>query len=106
MIVRCFHGGVDSGVSASFQSRVSSSLPPNAAVRTSGRFGDAGGPAAEVEWAFLGRRGDRDVYRVTLRYPVGAPGEEVRVVEVEFGGERVRVIEDGTHTVVLDPGRL
>lgn len=98
-----FIGKIDGGQSCSSQAWVSPDLPANATVKTSEKCGPSGGPTGEVEWAPVARRGDADVYRVTLRYPLEGPVTRTETVEVEFSGTRVKVFEGDDYAVVLDP---
>ena len=106
MIVRYFIGKIDGGASCSSQTWVSPDLPATATTKSSGRCGPTGGPTGEVEWLLIAHRGDADVYRVTLRYPVEGPDTRTETAEVEFRGVRVKVFEGAAYGVVLDPAPL
>jgi hypothetical protein len=100
--LRYFIGKIG-GRSCSGQVWDSPDLSANATTRHGGRCGDTGGPTGEYEWKLVAHRGDADVYRLTLRYPVEGPDTRTETAEVEFRGARVTVFEGANYAVVLDP---
>ncbi|MBN9516965.1 hypothetical protein J0H58_00370 [bacterium] len=103
VVMTYFVGKIDGGRSCSGQAWVALDLPAAAATKTGGRCGESGGPTGEYEWKLVAHRGDADVYRVTLRYPVEGPATWTETAEVEFRGERVKVFETDAYAFVLDP---
>lgn len=101
--VTCFIGRVDSGRRCS--SRIDTCPPAVADVTATFKLGcgDAGGPLSEIEWQFLGQRGESDLYRLIRRFPVDDSASETTVREVAYGGKRVIVFEDDVHCVVIEP---
>jgi hypothetical protein len=106
MIVRYFIGKIDGGGGGSWQTWVNPDLPPTAMTTSRGKCGPDGGPTGEVEWLLIAHRGDADVYRLTLRYPLEGPDTRTETAEVEFRGARVKVFEGDAYGVVLEPAPL
>jgi preprotein translocase subunit SecD len=58
---------------------------------------------SEIEWQFVQRQGDKDVYRFTRRFPVDGLPTTVKSNGVEFAGARVVVFQDQWQVVVMEP---
>jgi hypothetical protein len=102
MVVTCFAGELDSRSKCS-------SLVGDVVPRPSATFkiacGTTGGDTTEIEWAFLGHRGDKDAYRLTHRFPANTPNPGVSSKEVEFTGKRIVVFQDTEHYTVVESPR-
>ena len=99
--VTCFNGKIDSG-----------SLCSTGLYQADGTLHKAGkmtcgypGKTSEIEYAFVGRRGDKDIYAFTRRFPLGTPEMTTTRREVEFSGDRVKVFEDESQCIVIEGGR-
>jgi hypothetical protein len=69
-------------------------------VTTSGR-------ESELKWTFVGRNGDKDVYRFTFTRmtKAGSSGKATDSKEIQFDGKQIIIFEDALHTVVMEsPG--
>jgi hypothetical protein len=67
------------------------------------------GSVSEIQWSFVARSGDKDVYRFTRRFPVegsfNGPDTKVTTKEVEFAGPRIIVFQDASQVIVIEsPG--
>ena len=65
------------------------------------------GHESELKWSFVGRNGDKDVYRFTFTRmtKAGSSNKTTTSKEVQFDGKQVIVFEDDLHTVVMEsPG--
>jgi preprotein translocase subunit SecD len=61
------------------------------------------GIVSEIEWQFVQRQGDKDVYRFTRRFPVDGLATTVKSNSVEFASARVVVFQDQWQAVVMEP---
>ena len=97
--VTCFNGKFDSG---SFCA--STCFQPDGILHTKGKM-TCGfpGQVSEVEWSFVERRNDKDVYRFIRRYPSGTATVSMTSKTVEFSDSRVVVFEDEAQVVVIEP---
>ena len=101
VLVTCFNGKIDSG-----------SLCSTGLYQADGTLHKAGkmtcgypGKTSEIEYAFVGRRGDKDIYAFTRRFPLGTPAMTTAKREVEFSGDRIKVFEDESQCIVIESGR-
>jgi hypothetical protein len=62
------------------------------------------GHESELQWTFVGRNRDKDVYRFTFtRFTKsGSTNKTTTSKEVQFDGKRIIVFEDGFHAVVME----
>ena len=62
------------------------------------------GYESDLKWVFLGRNGDKDVYRFsfTRRTKVNSPDKTTTSKEVLFEGRRSIVFEDDLHAVIIE----
>ena len=95
----CFNGKVDSRSSCS-----TTNFQPDGTLHATGKMtcGKAG-QVSEVEWSLLERRGDREVYRFTRRFPSDTAAVSTTTKDVEFSDDRVIVFEDDYQVVVIEP---
>ena len=63
------------------------------------------GKVSEIEWSFVERRGNKDVYRFTRRFPSDSVAASTTSKTVEFSDSRVVVFEDKFQAVVIEPPR-
>lgn len=97
--VACFNGKLDSGSSCS-----SDCFQPNGTLHEKGKM-TCGfpGQVSEVEWSFVKRRNEKDVYRFTRRFPSDTAAARTTSKTVEFSDRRVIVFEDKTQAIVIEP---
>jgi len=95
----CFNGKLDSGSSCS-----GTNFQPDGALHAIYKM-TCGfpGQVSEIEWAFVERRGDKDVYRFTRRFPSDTAASSTMNKTVEFSDSRVVVFEDKAQVVVIEP---
>ena len=62
------------------------------------------GHESELKWTFVGRNGDKDVYRFTFtrKTKAGASDKTTTSKEIQFDGKQVIVFEDDLHAVVME----
>lgn len=101
-VVTCFNGKLDSGSSCSAKPAKD---PKNEASWQIKRELTCGSPGkvSEVQWQFVGQKGDADVYQVTRRFPSDTPGAVTATNTVSFTGKRVTVFEDKDQVIVIGP---
>jgi len=97
--VTCFNGKLDSGSSCS-----GTSFQPDGTLHAKGRM-TCGfpGKVSEIEWSFVERRGDKDVYRFIRRFPADTAAADTTGKTVEFSDRRVLVFEDKFQALVIEP---
>ncbi len=97
--IACFNGKLDSGSSCS-----GTNFQPDGALHAKGKM-TCGfpGQVSEIEWSFVERRGDRDVYRFTRRFPSDTAAAGTTSKTIEFSDSRVVVFEDKVQAVVIEP---
>ena len=97
--VVCFNGKLDSGSSCA-----STCFQPDGALDAKGKM-TCGFPGqiSEVEWSFVERRGDRDVYRFTRRFRSDTPAATTTSKTIEFKDRRVLVFQDKFQALVIEP---
>lgn len=95
----CFNGKVDSGSSCSC-----TTAQPDGTLHPTGKM-TCGfpGQVSEIEWSFVERRGTKDVYRFTRRFPSDTAAVSTTRKNVEFSDSRVVVFEDMFQVVVIEP---
>ncbi len=98
VLVTCFNGKIDS------ESLCSAGL-----YQADGTLHKAGkmtcgypGKTSEIEYAFVGRRDDKDIYAFIRRFPLGTPEMSTTRREVEFSGDRIKVFEDESQCIVIE----
>ena len=100
-LVTCFIGTVDSGHSCSVTCfQPDGTLHPKAKM-----WCGIPGQVSEVEWAFVERRGNKDVYRFTRVFPFDTAAASTTSKTVEFSDSRVVVFEDKFQVVVMEPSK-
>ena len=99
-MVACFNGKVDSGSSCS-----TTCFQPDGTLQPKGGPLKCGypGQVSEVEWAFVERRGNKDVYRFTRVFPSDTATASKSSKTVEFSDSRVVVFEDKFQVIVIEP---
>ena len=99
-LVTCFNGKVDSGSSCS-----ATCFQPDGALHPKGGPLKCGypGQVSEVEWAFVERRGSKDVYRFTRVFSSDTATAATTSKTVEFSDSRVVVFEDKFQVIVMEP---
>ena len=96
-VIACHNGKLDSGSKCSV-----TCYQPDGTLHETGKLTCGWtGTVSEIEWKFLERRGVKDVYRITRRFPVGSPNVATTSKEVEFEGQQVRVFEDKSQCIVI-----
>ena len=62
------------------------------------------GHESKLEWTFIGRNGDKDVYRFTFtrKTKKDSSSQTTASKEVQFDGKKVIVFEDELHCVVME----
>ena len=97
--IACFNGTLDSGSSCS-----GTNFQPDSALHATSKM-TCGfpGQVSEIEWSFIERRGDKDVYRFTRRFPSDTVAPSTTSKSVEFDDTRVVVFEDKFQAVVIEP---
>jgi hypothetical protein len=58
---------------------------------------------SDIEWAFVERRGDKDVYQFTRRFPADGGNPSTTSKVVEYTGNRVIVFKDKWQVIVIEP---
>ena len=61
------------------------------------------GQVSEITWSFVERRGDKDVYHFTRRFPADAADAAVSSKDVEFSDQRVVIFTDTHQTILIEP---
>ena len=97
--VACFNGKLDSGSSCS-----GTNFQPDGALQATGKM-TCGfpGQVSEIEWSFVERRGDKDVYRFTRRFPSDVADPATTSKSVGFSDRRIIVFQDKFQAVVIEP---
>jgi len=102
-VVTCFNGKVDSGHSCSTRP---THEPADSKVKvTRGMTCGFAGKVSELQWEYLGQRGNADIYRISRRFPSDTPNAKTTTNTVAFTGKRVTVFEDADQVVVMEPPR-
>src|SRR5439155_26828806 len=83
--VICFNGKLDSGSSCSG----TSGQPDTILNATNKMTCGFPGQVSEIEWSFMERHKDKDVYRFTRRFPADSPGTSTASKSVEFSDKRL-----------------
>ena len=98
-MVICFNGKLDSGHSCSV-----TTFQPDGTLHAKGKL-TCGfpGKVSEVEWSFVERRDNKDVYRFTRLFPSDTAATSTTSKTVEFSDSRVVVFEDKFQVVVMEP---
>jgi hypothetical protein len=102
--VVCYEGKIKGG---SFTTAVNPS-PENTSPGSENKdTGTSPGHEYELDWKFIGRTGNKDLYHFTFTRmtKAGISDKTSTSKEVSFDGKRVTVFEDDLHTVILEsPG--
>jgi len=61
------------------------------------------GQVSEIEWSFVERHCNKDVYRFTRRFPSDTGTASTTTKIVEFSDSRVVVFEDNVQAVLIEP---
>lgn len=96
-----YEGKIGSGVKTTSIDLASDNTYPG------GGGGDANttpGKEHELKWSFVGRNGDKDVYRFTFtRMTKASSSDKITTSkEVQFDGKQIIVFEDDLHAVVME----
>jgi hypothetical protein len=94
-----YEGKIGSGVNSSAVSFV-----PNDPGTGGDNTVTTRGYESKLKWSFVGRNGDKDVYRFTFTRmtKAGSPNKTTTSKEVQFDGKQVIVFEDDLHCVVIE----
>ena len=97
--VICYEGKIGSGVNGSAVGFV-----PNDPGTGGSDTVTTSGHESELKWTFVGRNGDKDVYRFTFTRltKAGSPNKTTSSKEVQFVGKQIIAFEDDLHTVVIE----
>lgn len=97
--IAIFNGKVDSRSSCS-----TTNFQPDGYLHSTGKM-TCGYPGrvSEVEWSFMERRKDKDVYRFTRRFPSDTADVSTKTKDIEFSNSRVVVFEDKSQVVLIEP---
>jgi len=97
--VIAYEGKIGSGVNGSTVSFV----PNNPGTGWSDTV-TSPGQESELKWTFVGRNGDKDVYRFTFTRMtnVGTSNKSTTSKEIQFDGKQILVFEDELHAVVME----
>jgi len=99
--VACFNGKLDSRSSCA-----GTNFQPDGSLHPTGKMSCGfPGKVSEIEWSFVERRGNKDVYRFTRRFPSDSGAAGTTSKTVEFSESRVVVFEDKFQAVVIEPPR-
>ena len=95
--VICYNGKLDSG-----SSFTANAAKPDTSPETNGKM-TCGfpGKVSEIAWSFVERRGSKDVYSFTRRFPLKSENIATETKRIQFGGERVTVFEDKYQVIVI-----
>jgi hypothetical protein len=97
--VACFNGKLDSRSSCA-----GTNFQPDGSLHPTGKMSCGfPGKVSEIEWSFVERRGNKDVYRFTRRFPSDSGAASTTSKSVEFSESRVVVFEDKFQAVVIEP---
>ena len=97
--VACFNGKLDSRSSCA-----GTNFQPDGSLHPTGKMSCGfPGKVSEIEWSFVERRGNKDVYRFTRRFPSDSGAASTTSKTVEFSDSRVVVFEDKFQAVVIEP---
>ena len=96
-IIACHNGKLDSGSKCSINC-----WQPDGKLSPKGNM-ICGHPGAvsQVEWKFVRRKGDKDVYKFTRKFPISAENPTTTSKEVEFEGKQIKVFEDEFQCIVI-----
>ena len=97
--VVCYLGKLGSG---SFCSMVATQPSDRVAKEGSLKCG-LNGKVSLIEWSFVERRGGKDVYRFSRRFPDPSAESPAQTKEIHFGGERLILFEDTFQVIVIQP---
>ena len=94
-----YEGKIASGVNGS----AAGFVPNNPGTGGSGKV-TSPGHESELKWSFVGRNGDKDIYRFTFTRmtKAGSSDKTTTSKEVQFVGKQIIVFEDELHTVVME----
>lgn len=98
----CFNGKLDSRSSCS-----SANFQVDGNLHAKGKM-KCGfpGQVSEIEWSFVERRKDKDLYRFTRRFPADTAAVSTTSKTVEFSHSRVVVFEDKVQAVVIEAPKM
>lgn len=97
--ITCFNGKVDSRSSCS-----TTNFQPDGALHATGKMTcGKPGQVSKIEWSFLERRDDHDVYRFTRRFPSDNAAASTTTKDIEYRDGRVIVFEDEYQVIVIEP---
>jgi hypothetical protein len=77
--------------------------PPDDLWKTGKMSSGFPGKTSEVEWAFLGQRGTKDLYRFVRRFPTDGPNTSTTTKEIEFADKPVTIFRDKLQIIEVAP---
>ena len=99
--VACFVGAADHGSSCT-----GTCFQPDGTLHTEGKMScGIPGQVSEITWFFVERRGSKDVYRFTRRFPADSPDAATSTKDVEFSDGRVVIFQDEHQTILIEPSK-
>jgi hypothetical protein len=97
--IACFNGKLDSRASCTTQNyQADGVIWPKGKMKCG-----FPGQASEIEWSFVERHGDMDVYRFVRRFPLDSTQPTITSKTIEFSDRRVVVFEDKAQVIVIEP---
>ena len=101
-VVICFNGKLDSGNYCS-----GTCFQPDGTLHPTGKM-TCGWPGkvSEIQWRFLRRKGNADVYEFTRRFPSDKPESKTENKTVEFSAERTIIFEDIFQVIVIQSPKV
>lgn len=95
--VTCFNGKLDKSSSCTV------SCPQPESAEKGGLSCGVPNQVSKLEWSFIERRGDKDVYQISRRFPSDSPTASTISKNIEFHNSRIIVFEDEFQVIVMDP---
>ena len=96
-VLSCYMGKLNSGSKCTV-----TFYQPDGKLHQSGKLTCGwSGRISEIEWKFVRRRGDNDVYRITRTFPVDTAETATTSKDVEFDGKQTTVFEDKFQCIVI-----
>ena len=100
-VVTCFNGKLDSGSSCSATPGQEPQLVSKLQVKRGMTCGWPG-KVSDLQWEFIGQKGQADVYRMTRRFPADTSDAVTTTNTVSFTGKRVVAFEDNYQVIVME----
>jgi hypothetical protein len=97
--VVCFNGALDYGSSCT-----ATCFQPDGILHPTGKVTcGLSGKVSEIEWTFVERRNEKDLYQFTRLFPSDTAAPSTTSKIVEFSDSRVVVFEDKFQAIVIEP---